>query len=77
MNARLFEGARIHLYVILDKSLQQESQKVREGVELAIKTYILISQFYTILYIRIFIIIKQPAQRGCCTIIGFYLHRNK
>lgn len=38
------------------KPPQQESQEVREGIELAVESDILISQLDTVFYVRIFVI---------------------
>lgn len=50
------------LFPFCNKSPQQESQEVWEGVELAIEADILISEFDTIFNIRIFIFFQQIIQ---------------
>lgn len=60
-----------------NKPLHQESQEIREGIELAIEADVLIPQLDSIFHIRILVRFQQVVQRGHDVISGLHLDRNQ
>ena len=64
------------LFYLFEETFQQESQEIREGIELAVPTDVLVSQLNSIFHIRIGIPFNKIIEGSGRAIFGFHLYRN-
>ena len=62
---------------VCDKSFKKKCKEVWEGIEFSVESDVLVTQFYSIFYIRVFIFFKQVIQGGGGPVHCLYFHGYK